>query len=99
MAKERTSTRRRPAPPKDWTIKDTEAAVQDLKKALELVDITLPSVDRTYGGLPMPLVDLGRARPDVVQELAGRLTELVELRATVKKLMEGPAAEKVAADG
>ncbi|MFF1701202.1 hypothetical protein [Streptomyces sp. NPDC058252] len=87
------------APPEGWTIKDAEAAVQDLKEALKLVDITLPSVDRTYGGLPMPLVDLGRARPDVVQELAGCLTELVELRAMVKKPMEGPEAEEVSANG
>lgn len=94
MAEERTSTRTgRPAPPEDWTTKDAEAAVQDLKKALELVDITLPSVDRDYGGLPTPLVHLGRARPDVVQELAGCLTELVELRAILKTLMEGPAAD------
>jgi hypothetical protein len=74
--------------------------VQVLKDALSGVEITLPTVERAYGELTMPLVDLGRARPDVVLELASCLTELVELRQLTKSLLEGAQGEEaVAADG
>ncbi|MER5754415.1 hypothetical protein [Streptomyces sp. NPDC002088] len=102
MAEERTRERkRRPGPPKTWTAKEADEAVQVLKGALVGVGITLPSVDRAYGELSMPLVELGRARPDVVVSLADCLTELVELRGVVKSLMEASESEKeaVTADG
>lgn len=99
MGEERTRTRKLPAPPKTWTPKQTDEAVQALKDALSGVGVTLPSVERAYGDLTMPLVDLGRARPDVVVELASCLTELVELRELVKTLLEASRAEAVAADG
>jgi hypothetical protein len=99
MSEERTRTRNA-APPKTWTSRQTDEAVKVLKDALSGVGITLPTVERAYGELTMPLVDLGRARPDVVVELASCLTELVELRQLVKSLLEASQVEEaVAADG
>jgi hypothetical protein len=80
----RARTNRPKNPPNNWTLRDADAAVTALKEALNQVNITLPSVDRAYGALSNPLVDLGRARPDVVMELASCLTELVELREAEK---------------
>jgi hypothetical protein len=99
VGEERTRTRKHPAPPKTWTSRQTDEAVKVLKDALSGVGITLPTVERAYGELTMPLVDLGRARPDVVVELASCLTELVELRQLAKALLEGPQEEKETVDG
>lgn len=97
MGDERTRTRKRPAPPRTWTSQQTDEAVKVLKDALSNIGVTLPSLDRAYGDITSPLVDLGRARPDVVVELAGCLTELMELRDVMKSIEE--EAEKETTDG
>jgi hypothetical protein len=61
-------------PPARWSEGEARKALRELKDALELAEITLPSLDIDHlpgsslgGG---PLIELGRVRPDVVEELA-----------------------------
>ncbi|MDH6124948.1 hypothetical protein P3T39_001895 [Kitasatospora sp. GP82] len=69
--------------------RDAVAAVDDLAGALALAGITLPSVavDWQTASFSSPiLVDLGRARPDVVEQLA-------------EVIRRGALAERPASDG
>jgi hypothetical protein len=75
--------KKRAVPPTRWSSKEANDAVQALKEALAAVGVTFPSLSREYSAIDSPLVDLGRCRPDVAQDLAARLTELVELREKV----------------
>jgi hypothetical protein len=63
-----------PAPPARWTEGEARKAMGALQEALREAEITLPTVDIARGqggpGFSSPLVDLGRARPDVIEDLA-----------------------------
>jgi hypothetical protein len=78
-----TRAKRRAVPPTKWSSKEANDAVQALKDALSAVGVTFPSLGREHSAIDSPLVDLGRCRPDVAQDLAARLVELVELREKV----------------
>jgi hypothetical protein len=78
-----TRAKKRGAPPTRWSSKETNDAVQALKDGLTAVGITFPSLSREHSAIDSPLVDLGRCRPDVAQDLAACLVELVELREKV----------------
>jgi hypothetical protein len=78
-----TRTKKQRTPPTRWSVKETNDAVQALKDGLTAVGVTFPSLDREHSALDSPLVDLGRCRPDVAQDLAACLVELVELRGKV----------------
>ncbi|MGW0626116.1 hypothetical protein [Streptomyces sp. NPDC002758] len=78
-----TRTQKQRTPPTRWSVKETNDAVQALKDGLTAVGVTFPSLDREHSALDSPLVDLGRCRPDVAQDLAACLVELVELRGKV----------------
>jgi hypothetical protein len=78
-----TRAKRQGQPPTTWSTKETTDAVQSLKAALAAVGVTFPSLDREYSAMSSPLVELGRCRPDVAQDLAALLVELVELREKV----------------
>lgn len=75
-----TRAKKQGMPPTRWSVKETNDAVQALKDGLTAVGVTLPSLSREHSALDSPLVDLGRCRPDVAQDLAACLVELVELR-------------------
>jgi hypothetical protein len=78
-----TRAKKQGAPPTRWSFKETTDAVQALKDGLAAVGVTFPSLSREHSALDSPLVDLGRCRPDVAQDLAACLVELVELRERV----------------
>jgi hypothetical protein len=78
-----TRAKRQGQPPTTWSTKEAVDAVQVLKGALAAVGVTFPSLDREYSAMSSPLVELGRCRPDVAQDLADLLAELVELREKV----------------
>jgi hypothetical protein len=78
-----TRAKKQGTPPTRWSVKETNDAVQALKDGLTAVGVTFPSLDREHSALDSPLVDLGRCRPDVAQDLAACLVELVELREKV----------------
>jgi hypothetical protein len=75
--------KKRVAPPTKWSGKEVNDAVQALKEALSAVGVTFPSLDREHTTINSPLVELGRCRPDVAEDLAACLVELVELREKV----------------
>jgi hypothetical protein len=85
--------------PLTWDSKTADDAVAALKLATAQVGITLPSLSRDFSSLDNPLVELGRARPDVVKHLADCLVELVELRGMVESMNEEAKKETVSADG
>jgi hypothetical protein len=72
---ERVREGRKGTTPTRWTDSEARKAMNALKEALESAGITLPSMGIDEGSvlLGSPLVELGRARPDVIEEL----TELV----------------------
>jgi hypothetical protein len=86
-----TRAKKQGPPPTTWSTKETTDAVQALKDGLAAVGVTFPSLDREYSAMPSPLVDLGRCRPDVAQDLAACLVELVELREKVAAAEEANA--------
>jgi hypothetical protein len=75
MQKDQNSTKTSsPAPPAKWTEGEARKAMGALQEALRAAEITLPTVEIARGqggpGFTSPLVDLGRARPDVIEDLA-----------------------------
>lgn len=58
--------------PTKWSEGEARKALRSLSDALEYVGVVLPSLSVDVASLQMeaPLIDLGRARPDVIEELA-----------------------------
>ncbi|MFF2653203.1 hypothetical protein [Streptomyces sp. NPDC058045] len=55
-----------------WTAEDSEAAVKELRGALDRAAVTIPSLGVDFGAFTydQPLVELGRIRPDIALRLA-----------------------------
>ncbi|MFE9525118.1 hypothetical protein [Streptomyces sp. NPDC006631] len=60
--------------PTKWTESEARSALGKLRDALEHVGITVPSLDLDYrspvSAAQGPLIELGRVRPDIAEELA-----------------------------
>jgi hypothetical protein len=71
MKEEQTITAASPqAPPYTWSVGEAYKALQELKNALDMAEVVLPSLDIQRGHSGSPLIDLGRARPDVIEDLS-----------------------------
>lgn len=58
----------------NWSVREANDALTELKEALALAGVSLPSLGLEHAamatGQPSPLVELGRARPDTISDLA-----------------------------
>ncbi len=71
---------RKQTPPVNWSRAEANQALKALNEALDAAGITLSSLGLEHApALSTPLIEWGRARPDVVEELAAVIRKGVEV--------------------